>query len=284
MRTMKIIRSIKNMQRMSRVLASEGKKIGLVPTMGFLHEGHLSLIKRARSYSDVVIVTIFVNPAQFAPHEDLAKYPRDEKGDVKKIKQAGGDIVFIPTAGDIYPDDFQTYVDVEGLTGSLEGASRPGHFRGVTTIVAKLFNITRPDVAVFGMKDYQQAVVLEQMTRDLGYPIKYIVAPTVRERDGLAMSSRNKYLGPEQRPQALCLYFALRTAREMVRAGIRQCRRIEKEMRQVIEATCPTARIDYIAFTDLKSLRHLAMIGKDTICSLAVKVHGVRLIDNMKLL
>jgi len=272
------------MQDAARKLAAEGKKIGLVPTMGFLHDGHLSLIKRARKHSDVVVVTIFVNPTQFAPHEDLAKYPRDEKGDLKKIKKAGGDIVFIPKAEDIYPEDFQTYVNVEVLTRSLEGASRPTHFRGVTTIVAKLFNITRPDVAVFGMKDYQQAVVLEQMTRDLGYPIKYIIAPTVREKDGLAMSSRNKYFSGEQRSQALCLYFALRTAREMVKSGIRQCRRIEKEMREVIKATCPTARIEYIAFTDLRSLKTAAKVEKDTICSLAVNIYGVRLIDNLKLL
>ena len=210
---MKTVRSIKAMQSVVRKLAAGGKKIGLVPTMGFLHDGHLALIKRAKRDADIVIVTIFVNPAQFAPTEDLSKYPRDEKGDLKKIKSAGGDFVFIPKAEDIYPDDFQTYVTVEDVTRTLEGASRPTHFRGVTTIVAKLFNITRPDVAVFGMKDYQQAIVLRQMTKDLGYPIRFVIAPTVRERDGLAMSSRNKYFSPQQRPEALCLYFALRTAK-----------------------------------------------------------------------
>ncbi|UCD64518.1 MAG: pantoate--beta-alanine ligase [Candidatus Zixiibacteriota bacterium] len=280
---MRTVRSIRTMQNISRDLAAEGKRIGLVPTMGFLHEGHLSLIGRARRHADVVIVTIFVNPAQFAPHEDLNKYPRDEKGDLKKIKAAGGDIVFIPRARDIYPEDFQTYVTVENLTRTLEGTSRPTHFRGVTTIVAKLFNITRPDVAVFGMKDYQQAIVLKQMTRDLGYPVKYIIAPTIREKDGLAMSSRNRYFTPKQRPEALCLYFALRTAREMVTAGIKGTARIEKEMREVIKATCPTAKSDYIAFTDLTSLEPVTTVKERTVCSLAVWVHGVRLIDNMML-
>ncbi len=280
---MKTVRSIKAMQSVVRKLAAGGKKIGLVPTMGFLHDGHLALIKRAKRDADIVIVTIFVNPAQFAPTEDLSKYPRDEKGDLKKIKSAGGDFVFMPKAEDIYPDDFQTYVTVEDVTRTLEGASRPTHFRGVTTIVAKLFNITRPDVAVFGMKDYQQAIVLRQMTKDLGYPIKFVIAPTVRERDGLAMSSRNKYFSPQQRPEALCLYFALLTAKEMVKSGEGSCRKIEKEMREVILATCPTAEIDYIAFTDSSSLRALTKIAPDTICSLAVRLHGVRLIDNMKL-
>jgi pantoate--beta-alanine ligase len=272
------------MQTASRRIAAEGKTIGLVPTMGFLHEGHLSLIRRAKRSADVVITTIFVNPTQFAPHEDFDRYPRDEKGDVKKIAAVGGDIVFIPRADEIYPPDFQTYVTVEKLTKTLEGEKRPTHFRGVTTIVAKLFNITRPDVAVFGMKDYQQAMVLKRMTADLGYPIKYIIAPTVREKDGLAMSSRNMYFTPEQRREALCLYFALRSAREMVRAGIVSAKKIEREMRRVIAAASPTAKVDYIAFTDFATLRPVNKVTRETICSLAVWVHGVRLIDNMKLM
>ena len=206
-----------------------------------------------------------------------------KKGISRKIASAGGDIVFIPKAEEIYPDDFQTWVTVEELTQTLEGATRPTHFRGVTTIVAKLFNITRPDVAVFGMKDYQQATVLRQMTHDLGYPIKYIIAPTVREKDGLAMSSRNKYFIPEQRPETRCLYYALKTAQQMVKAGVLDCRRIEKEMRQVIHATCPTAAIDYIAFTELSTLRGVTKVAPGTICSLAVRLYKVRLIDNMKL-
>lgn len=278
---MRIIRTIKAMQTLSRRLAADGKTIGIVPTMGFLHEGHLSLIRRAKKEADVVVTTIFVNPAQFAPHEDLAKYPRDEKGDVRKIKSAGGDIVFIPTAAEIYPPDFQTWVEVTDLTMVLEGASRPGHFRGVTTIVAKLFNIVRPDVAVFGQKDYQQAYVLKQMTRDLGYPVKYIIAPTVREADGLAMSSRNKYFDADGRREAICLHYALRTAKAMVKSGVTGTRAIEREMRAVIAKTAPKAEIDYIAFTQLSTLKATTRVTAGTICSLAVRVRGVRLIDNL---
>ncbi len=280
---MQTIRSIKSMQALARKIAAEGKTTGLVPTMGYLHDGHLSLIRRASKAVDVVITTIFVNPAQFSPDEDLAKYPHDEKGDIRKIRAAGGDIVFIPKAEDIYPDDFQTWVDVEELTRPLEGGHRSTHFRGVTTIVAKLLNITRPDVAVFGMKDFQQAAVLKQMTRDLGYPLKLIVAPTVREKDGLAMSSRNRYFTADQRIEARCLYYALRTARAMVRSGVLSAKKIEKEMRAAIRATCRTAKIDYVAFTDAVHLAPVKTIRPGTVCSLAVHVHGVRLIDNMKM-
>nr|MBN2278272.1 pantoate--beta-alanine ligase [candidate division Zixibacteria bacterium] len=281
---MQIVRSIGKMQKISRRLAAEGKRIGLVPTMGFLHEGHLSLIKRARKISDTVITSIFVNPAQFAPGEDLDKYPRDEKGDIAKIKEAGGDIVFIPKAADMYPDDFQTYVNVEKITGTLEGASRPGHFRGVTTIVSKLFNITRPDVAVFGQKDYQQAAVLKRMAADLDYPVKIVVAPTVRESDGLAMSSRNKYFTPKQRPDAVCLYASLQKARQTVRqSGSCRAAVLRRSMESIIKKICPTAEIDYIAFTDYETLDSVNPVRPGCIASLAVRVHGVRLIDNMKM-
>ena len=272
------------MQRMARQITGEGKTIGLVPTMGSLHEGHLSLIRRAAQKADVVIVSIFVNPTQFAPGEDFSSYPRNEKNDIEKIRLSGGDIVFIPKAIDIYPDDYQTYVTVEELTRTLEGTSRPTHFRGVTTVVTKLYNICRPDVVVFGMKDFQQAVVLRQMTTDLGYPIKFIIAPTVREPEGFAMSSRNAFFDNEQRSDALCLYYALRSARDMVKAGITSPEKIEKEMRAVIKATCSTAGIDYIAFNEFSTLRPVKKIAKGTICSLAVIIHGVRLIDNMKLM
>lgn len=271
------------MQSVARRLAARGKRIGLVPTMGYLHEGHLSLIRRAKKEAEVVITSIFVNPTQFAPNEDFARYPRDEKGDVRKIKTAGGDIVFAPKASEIYPADFQTYVNVEKLSQTLEGSVRPGHFRGVTTVVAQLFNITRPDVVVFGMKDFQQSVILRQMTEDLGYPIKYVVAPTVRESDGLAMSSRNKYLDTVARREALCLYYALKTARQMVAAGKTRTAIIAQEMRAVIRATCPTARIDYIAFTNMRTLESVRNVQRGTVVSLAVRVYGVRLIDNMKL-
>jgi pantoate--beta-alanine ligase len=280
---MKIIRSIRKMQQVSRQIAADGKKIGLVPTMGYLHYGHLSLIKKARKFSDVVITTIFVNPTQFGPNDDLNKYPRDEKGDIKKVFDAGGDIVFIPKADHIYPKNYQTYVNVEKITKTFEGTSRPGHFKGVTTIVSKLFNITRPDVAVFGLKDYQQAMVIKTMTSDLDYPVKIIVAPTVREKDGLAMSSRNKYFTTEQRQKAVCLYKALKVAKGEVKKGELDTGKIKRIMRRKIVEICPSAKIDYIAFTDFLSLKPVNKISKDCICSLAARLFGVRLIDNMKM-
>jgi pantoate--beta-alanine ligase len=280
---MQVIHSVRQMQLMSRKLAASGKTIGLVPTMGFLHEGHLSLIKRAKREVDIVITSIFVNPTQFGPNEDFDRYPRDEKGDLKKIRSAGGDIVFIPKVNEIYPEEFQTNVTVETLTNRLEGAIRPGHFRGVTTIVAKLFNITRPDIAIFGMKDFQQAYVLKRMTDDLGFPIKLIIAPTFREKDGLAMSSRNKYLTPKARTEALCLYKGLRKAIMMTKGGIFETKRIEKEVRSVIRKICPSAKIDYIAFNQIQTLKPVQKISSGTVISLAVRVHGVRLIDNIKL-
>ncbi len=281
---MKIVRTIKKMRALSQQMSKKGS-IGLVPTMGFLHEGHLSLIRKAAKAADFVIVTIFVNPTQFAPHEDLTKYPHDEKGDIEKIKNAGGDVVFIPRVEDIYPDDYQTYVNVEEITKTLEGKSRPSHFRGVTTIVTKLFNIIRPDVAVFGLKDYQQAMVVKRMARDLNYPLKIIIAPTVREKDGLAMSSRNKYFDHSQRKEAVCLYKALKAARDIVKKRrVRKADILAREVKKVIKSTCKTAKIDYIAFTDFETLRPVKRVDKNTICSLAVFVHGVRLIDNMKML
>jgi len=278
-----VVRSIKSMQTLARDLVRQKKKIALVPTMGFLHEGHLSLIRRGLKQADIVITTIFVNPAQFAPNEDLARYPRDEKGDIAKIASAGGKIVFIPKAKDIYPERFETYVTTEKLTQKLEGSSRPTHFRGVTTIVAKLFNITRPDIALFGMKDFQQAMVLKRMTLDLDYPIKIIVAPTVRESDGLAMSSRNKYFTPEQRAEAICLYRALSLAKKMVAQGETSTVQIKKQMLAEIKAICPSSQVDYISFNRLDGLHEVTRIAPGTVCSLAVRLYNVRLIDNLRL-
>ncbi len=273
------------MQIRCRQFVVQDKKIGLVPTMGFLHDGHLSLVKTARLYADIVVATIFVNPAQFAPHEDFDRYPRDEKGDLAKLKMAGADIVFIPRVQDIYPPDFQTSVTVDKITGILEGISRPGHFKGVTTIVAKLFNIIRPDLAVFGMKDFQQATVLKKMVNDLDYPIKMIIASTVREKDGLAMSSRNKYFNPDQRKKAVCLHHALVSAKKMVKNDkISNPKLLKNRMIQIIKDICPTANIDYIAFTDPVTLAAMKQIKPGCICSLAVRLYKVRLIDNMKLL
>lgn len=277
-----VTRTIRAQQKLSRALLAAGKTIAVVPTMGSLHEGHLSLIRRALKAADIVVTTIFVNPTQFAPDEDFDRYPRDTRGDLRKIRKVGGQIVFIPRSRDIYPDDYETYVTVEHLTETLEGWWRPTHFRGVTTVVAKLFNIVSPDVAVFGMKDYQQAMVLKRMTADLNWPIRFIIAPTVRERDGLAMSSRNRYLSPDQRRQATALYQSLIAARKMVRDGITGTAPVEKMMRRLIRRIAPDGKIDYIAFTRRESLRPLAVISRGTIASLAVRLGPVRLIDNMK--
>lgn len=278
----KITRSIKAQQKLSRDLIRQGKTIAVVPTMGYFHEGHLSLIRRASKLADIVVTTIFVNPAQFAPHEDLKRYPRDTKGDIRKIKEAGGQAVFIPRAEDIYPDEYDTWVMVEKLTQTLEGKARPTHFCGVATIVSKLFNIIQPDIALFGMKDYQQAMVLKKMTADLNWAIKIIICPTVREKDGLAMSSRNSYLPPAQRKEALALYESLVAARKMIRDGVHDTVIIKRHMQQVIKTTAPSAKIDYIAFTEMESLKPLKNVVKNTVISLAVWIGTVRLIDNVR--
>lgn len=279
----KIIRSIKSQNNFSKKLIRAGKKIAVVPTMGYLHEGHLSLIKRGLKKADIVITTIFVNPAQFAPNEDLDKYPRDNKGDIQKIKKAGGQVVFIPKMTDIYPDDFETYVNVKKLTASLEGKRRPAHFQGVTTIVSKLFNIIQPDFAMFGMKDYQQAMVIRKMTVDLNWPIKVIICPTIREKDGLAMSSRNSYLNSSQRIEARALFLSLTQAKKESQSGNKNINMIKKRMMRIIKEISPSAKVEYIEFTELNSLRPENKIKKNTIVSLAVKIGRVRLIDNMKI-
>ena len=279
-----ITTTIAAQQHLSKRLIRQGKTIAVVPTMGFLHEGHLSLIKKGLLKADVVVTSIFVNPTQFSPNEDLTRYPRDEKGDLKKIKSAGGQIVFIPKNFDMYPDDYETYVEVERLTKSLEGAARPTHFKGVTTIVAKLFNIVQPDFALFGMKDFQQAMVISKMTRDLNWPTKIIICPTVREKDGLAKSSRNSYLTGDTRPQAPALYQALKRAKVMAGQGARSAADIKRAMITTIRSIAPEAKIDYIAFTDMSTLQPRKTIEKNTVASLAVFLGPVRLIDNMKLL
>lgn len=283
MTAISVTRTVAGQQKLSRDLIRSGKTIAIVPTMGALHDGHLSLIHRARRKADMVVVTVFVNPTQFAPHEDFDRYPRDPKGDIRKIKDAGAHVVFMPKRSDMYPDGYETYVSAEHMTGVLEGKSRPGHFRGVTTIVAKLFNIVQPDFAVFGMKDYQQAMVLKRMVIDLNWPIKMIICPTVREKDGLAMSSRNQYLSSELRPQAPALYHALKAARHMVREGLRGTSDIEKEMHSIITRQAPDGRIDYIALTEMESLKFVTSVTKNTVASLAVRLGPIRLIDNMKI-
>ncbi len=279
---MQIIRSPKVMQKICGGLKREGKIIGFVPTMGYLHKGHLSLVKIAKRKSDVVVVSIFVNPTQFGPKEDFAKYPRDFKRDRFLLEKEGCDFIFAPRIKDMYPEGYLTYVNVEKITGKLEGGIRPGHFQGVTTVVAKLFNIVQPDIAVFGQKDAQQAVVLKKMVDDLNYGIKMIIAGTVRERNGLALSSRNVYLSKEERKQAKVLYQALQLAKEMIKKGERSPSRIVSKMIALINKQ-PLADIDYIAITDAHSLKLLNKLKGEILISLAVRFGKTRLIDNIKM-
>jgi pantoate--beta-alanine ligase len=256
--------------------------LGLVPTMGYLHEGHLSLVRAARAGNAHVAVSIFVNPAQFGPNEDLSRYPRDEARDLELLEAGGVDAVFAPEAGEIYPEGFSTYVAVEGLTARLEGASRPTHFRGVTTVVLKLFNIAQPDRAYFGRKDAQQLAVIRRMTRDLDLPLEIIGMPIVREADGLAMSSRNVYLAPEQRAAALVLSRALRLAEEAYAAGECDAGVIRDGMRMLIAGE-PLASVDYVSIADAQTLEEVERIGAPVLVSLAVRFGSTRLIDNTRL-
>jgi pantoate--beta-alanine ligase len=253
--------------------------VGLVPTMGYLHEGHLSLVRAARAENAAVAVSIFVNPTQFAPNEDLARYPRDEARDLSLLEAEAVDAVFAPDAGEIYPEGFSTYVSVEHLTQRLEGASRPTHFRGVTTVVAKLFNIVQPDRAYFGQKDAQQLAVIRRMTDDLDLPVEIVGLPIVRESDGVAMSSRNAYLTREERAAASVLALSLSLAERMYDDAERDASRIREAMREFI-AKEPLAQVDYVSIADAETLDELAVIDRTALVSLAVRFGGTRLIDN----
>ncbi|MBU1888358.1 MAG: pantoate--beta-alanine ligase [Candidatus Omnitrophica bacterium] len=279
---MKVYRSTVLLRKDVGLLKRKGKVVGFVPTMGFLHEGHLSLIRKARKDSDCVVVSIFVNPTQFGPKEDFKKYPRDLKKDLALCQCSGVDMVFVPDLKSMYPKGFSTYVNVEELTKGLCGASRPGHFRGVTTIVTKLFNIASPDIAYFGQKDAQQAVVIKKMARDLDMPVRIKVMPIARERDGLAMSSRNAYLNPAERSQAPALYKSLRLARDLYESKERDPEKIIAGMRKLIERE-RHARIEYISIVDPETLVGVNRISGKTLVALAVKIGKIRLIDNMML-
>jgi pantoate--beta-alanine ligase len=260
-----------------------GETWGLVPTMGFLHAGHLSLVERARQENQRVGVSIFVNPTQFNNPDDLASYPRNTARDLAMLKAAGVDLVWTPGPDIVYPADYQTYVTVEQVTQMLEGEHRPGHFRGVTTVVAKLFNVFQPHRAYFGQKDAQQVAVIRQMVRDLNFNLDVIVCPTQREADGLAMSSRNANLSPEARQQAPCLYRALSAAQTALANGERNAESLRAVMRAVLEAT-PLARVDYVSVAHPRTLIELETVDDDgALCSMAVFVGGVRLIDNLGL-
>ncbi len=275
-----IIRDVSEMARRAGVLGREGTGPALVPTMGCLHEGHLSLIRLARSLRPMVVVSIFVNPTQFAPGEDFERYPRALENDCRQVEGAGGRIVFAPTADGMYPPGFQSHVEVDDLTRSLCGPRRPGHFRGVATVVLKLLNIVRPEVAVFGEKDWQQLAVIRRLVRDLNVPVEIVGHPLVREADGLALSSRNAYLSPEERRRALCLYRALQAGRETVRAGEREAQRVRRVMRRIVEET-PGTSIEYVAAADPETLAELDRISGPVLLALAVRVGATRLIDNL---
>ena len=253
--------------------------VGLVPTMGYLHDGHISLVGQAKRECKSVITSIFVNPTQFSPHEDLDKYPRNLERDLKLLEAAGVDIVWTPTPDVMYPAGYQTWVEVENLTKPLEGSMRPGHFRGVTTVVSKLFNAARPDKAYFGQKDAQQAAVIRQMTRDLSYPIEIVVCPILREGDGLAMSSRNSYLSPEERQSATVLYHALIAAKAAFAGGEKDAEKLRQIVRDVVGAE-PKAQLQYVSCADFDSLTELETITGKALLSMAVFIGKTRLIDN----
>jgi pantoate--beta-alanine ligase len=282
MNAMEIITVIKNMQARSDNMRREGKTIVFVPTMGFLHEGHLSLIREGQKYGDGLVVSIFVNPAQFGPGEDLETYPRDFGRDLELLRKEGVDAVFAPDAAEMYGKNFQTFVELEKLPKHLCGLSRPLFFKGVATVVTKLFNIVKPHVAIFGEKDYQQLTVIRQMVRDLDFDIKIVGARTVREADGLAMSSRNTYLSSKQRMSALALNRSLKKAQELVGNGLKDTAKIIEETAKMIQSH-PEAEIDYIVICDPETLDDMKTIDRPARMALAVKVGKARLIDNIML-
>ncbi len=277
---MEIINRRQRMSSLARKLRRENKTIGFVPTMGALHKGHLALIKDARQMSDIVIVSVFVNPAQFNEQEDFTKYPRDLTNDAAILSQYQIDYLFAPDEQEIYGEGFSTYVYVEGLTETFEGASRPGHFRGVATVITILFNTIRPDFAFFGQKDAQQVAVIKRLSRDLGFDTEIIVTPTIREESGLAMSSRNNLLSEEEREKASIIYKALRVAKVAVKEGERNAARIAEIVRRKLE-TEPLAQVDYVAVVDNETLEPVDKIGENpTLIAIAVRFGKVRLIDN----
>ncbi len=277
---MRVIKKIDEMQRVSEGFRRKDKIIAFVPTMGALHGGHLSLMKKGRKLSDILVVSIFVNPIQFNDREDYEKYPRDEKRDLKLARDAGVDIVFLPEAKEIYPEGFQTHVEVEKLTKPLCGAFRPGHFRGVTTVVAKLFNIVKPHIAIFGEKDFQQLKVIERMVKDLNFDIKILSGKTVREKDGIAMSSRNARLNPEERRKAVAINRALKSARELFEKGERSAEKLIQEARRIMEHE-EGLRIEYLQIVDPETFEDIKEISNKALIATAVYVGGVRLIDNI---
>jgi len=276
---MKIVDKIDDMKRLRRRLA---EPVGLVPTMGYLHEGHLSLVRQARAENPSVVVSIFVNPTQFGPQEDFDSYPRDTRRDLALLAKEGTDVVFMPSVAEMYPEPFDSWIEVGKVTERLEGASRPGHFRGVVTVCAKLFNIVQPTTAYFGQKDAQQAVVIKKMVAELNMDLKIITLPTVREPDGLAVSSRNTYLNPDERQAAVVLYQALSLAQKLWSQGETDAQHLRQEMTGLIKKQ-PLATIDYVSVADAETLDELEKVKPPALISLAVKIGTTRLIDNIVL-
>jgi pantoate--beta-alanine ligase len=274
---MKIVKTIAELRDLRPKLA---KPLGFVPTMGYLHEGHLELVRRARAENQTVAVSIFVNPTQFGPHEDFKQYPRDPERDLALLAKEGTDLVFMPSAEEMYPPNFDSWVEVGKLAERLEGAARPGHFRGVATVVAKLFNLVRPDKAYFGQKDAQQLSVIKKMTADLDMGIEVVAVPTVREPDGLAMSSRNTYLNAEERKQAAVLYQSLKLAQKLYADGEKDTEAIIKQMTALIGQQ-PLAKIEYISIADAETLDELDRVKPPALVSMAVRFGKTRLIDNV---
>ncbi len=276
---MKIIREPQAMQGLAEGLRGQGRRIALVPTMGYLHEAHLSLMREGKKRADTLVVSVFVNPTQFGPQEDLGAYPRDFEQDKSFMQEVGVDLVFCPTDKGMYPDGYQTYLTVEEVTQTLCGRSRPTHFRGVVTVVTKLFHIVKPHVALFGKKDFQQLVVIRRMVKDLNLDIEIVGCPIVREPDGLAMSSRNKYLSPDERKEALALKKALDRARELYRNGERSAQVLVGEAHRILGLQ-PRIRADYVSLCDAGTLTDMETIKGETVLAIAAFVGNTRLLDN----
>ncbi len=274
-----VVSTVAGIRDLAAAARRQGRRIGLVPTMGALHEGHLSLVRAAHQACDYTVVSIYVNPTQFGPQEDFAQYPRNLAQDLALLADCGADAVFAPTNEEMYPPGFATWVEVGSVAEPLEGKCRPGHFRGVATVVLKLLNIVQPDIAWFGQKDYQQALVIQRMVADLNVPVEIRICPTVREPDGLAMSSRNRYLSPESRQKATILWRALCAVKEQVSSGQKDTALLAAHLRSMIMAV-PGTTIDYVAFVDPQTLQPVRRVDRPVLVALAVRIDGTRLIDN----
>ncbi|GBC94937.1 Pantothenate synthetase [bacterium HR16] len=277
---MQVAKTVREVRAWMKLARADGKTVGFVPTMGYFHEGHLSLMRRAKAECDLCVVSLFVNPTQFGPSEDFQRYPRDFARDAAMAESAGVDLLFAPEAEEMYPEGYQTYVDVLEVTRRLEGAARPGHFRGVATVCTKLFNIVQADRAYFGKKDYQQLKVIQRMVHDLNIPIEIVPCETVREPDGLAMSSRNVYLKPDERRAATVLYRSLCAGRDAILAGERDGKKVKELVEKVI-ATEPLVKPEYVDVADAESLEPLTTLKGEVLISLAAHVGAARLIDNI---